>query len=92
MSHNFGKEKVSLYHILGGMTYDTHSDLKYADRESIRVAKRKHEVLESGARSGHRKKINCKQSQGGNYVPAYVPGGEDLEDFVPAYAPGEEDL
>ena len=77
MSHNWGKEKISLYHILGGMTYETRNDLKNADKESIRVAKRKHEVTATGART-HRKKKVYKHSHGEGVVPAYAAGEEDL--------------
>ena len=85
MEHNFGKERASLLHKLGGMTYDTKNNLKNADKESIRVAKRKHEMLETGARQ-NRKKSSYTPREG----DAYVPGGEDLQGEV--YIPGGLDL
>ena len=88
MTHNFGKEKGSLFDIFGGMTYDTRNNLKNADKASIRVAKRKHQVLSTGARHNRKKRIfTPRQGQayvlggGGEELPgeACIPGGVDLE-------------
>ena len=74
MQHNFGKEKASLLYKLENMTYDAKNTLKNLDKDSVRSAKRKHEVLETGQRHNRKKR---------SYTPyeteAYFPGGEDKQ-------------
>ena len=78
MDHNFGKEKASLFNILGGMNYDAKNTLRNADKASIAVAKRKQEVLETGARQGRKKKAYIPHEREARGEEAYDPGGEDL--------------
>ena len=56
MEHNFGHEKGSLLHCLAAMTKLAERDLRAKDRDSIRVAYRKHKVVPGGARTKHRRK------------------------------------
>ena len=72
MEHNAGKVKASLFNIIGGMNYDARNSLQQNDKDSIGVAKRKHELTETGARRNRKKR---------QYNPhaAYNPGGEDLQ-------------
>ena len=72
MEHNFGKVKASLYNIIGGMNYDARNSLQQNDKDSIGVAKRKHDISETGARQNRKKRMYNPQA-------AYNPGGEDLQ-------------
>ena len=85
MEQNFGKEKSSLFHQMGGMTYDAKNLLKNLDKESVRVAKRRYELNETGVRQNRKKRCYKARgegaySPGGEHVSAYSPGGEDISD------------
>ena len=73
--NNFGKQKASLFHKMGGMTLDAKILLKNSDKASIRVAKRRYELKDSGVRQNRKK--TCYTSRG---EEAYSPGGEDVSD------------
>ena len=67
--HNFGHHAASLSHILGTMTKSMHDTLKYDDKVSISVAKRKH-IVKEGGKKNYRKKRNTDDS--------YDPGCEPI--------------
>ena len=62
MEHNFGHYAGTLLHCLASMTRQAEIDLKQKDKESIRVAKRKHTLLPGGNRTKHRKKVNVTRT------------------------------
>ena len=62
MEHNFGHYAGNLLHCLASMTRQAEIDLKQNDKESIRVAKRKHTFLLGGNRTKHRKKVNVTRT------------------------------
>ena len=71
MEHNFGHDSGSLLYCLDSMTKMTKYDLVNRDKDSVYVAKRKHQLIDGGGRTKHRKKTNVKSS--------YDPGMEPIE-------------
>ena len=56
MFHNFGHVKASLLNVLDCMTLSSANFLKNSDNDSLRVAKRDHQLIEGGSRKKHRTK------------------------------------
>ena len=59
LSHNFGHLAASLLNVFGTMTEGVSQELRVLDRESVRVAKRKHETTAT-ANVSSRKKYNTR--------------------------------